>query len=907
LAKNTVYVDTQRPSHILLPVASTVGAAASTADRRGVNLAVVAAASAAYVSGDTSVAALNDEVVPHSSRDNRSGSYGNWNRTGTQWVQYEWSQAITTDRVEVYWWDDRRGVRLPAACRLLAWNGAEFEAVDGADGLGVAGDQFNVTTFDAVRTAKLRLEVESAGTFSTGLLEWRVLDSGHSPAFPPKVDAGVDRVVVVGGRTFLRGTSRSLNPNPDATQLAWEPVEGPGPVTFESAHAGHTTARFSEPGDYVLRLTARCDGLAGSDTLRVRVVPPLAGAQMEPVETGPYRIHSPLWSARLKALIAEWIPHCVAKIDEPELEEGGINNFVAAANKLAGRPQGAHRGYVFANAWVYNTIEAICLALGVEAPEDPEVLKAQADLRAALERWIPHILAAQEPDGYLQTAFTLDDRRRRWSPGNRGDHEGYVAGYFLEAAVAYTRWTQGRDLRLYQAARRLADCWGAHVGPPPKQPWWDGHQAMEMALVRFGRFVNEFEKSDAGAGYIALAKFLLDCRQDGSEYDQSHLPVIQQYEAVGHAVRAVYNYAAMTDIVLQTGDLDYQSAVLAIWDNLVNRKYYVTGGVGSGETSEGFGPNYSLRQDGYCESCSSCGQIFFQHRLNLATGDARYADLCEETLYNALLGSLDLAGRNFYYQNPLDSRRPRYPWHVCPCCVGNIPRTLLSLPTWMYARSGDGLAVNLYLGSTVTVPDVAGTDVELIQTTDHPWSETVVLTVNPGRPARFVLRLRSPDRDVSELYTATPAAYGLGPVSLNGRPVPLRVERGYAALDRTWHPGDRLELNLPLPVQRVRAIEKVEATRGRVALRRGPLLYNVERVDQDIRQALDRSAELTPVWHPDLLEGVMALEGRWANGTPLRAIPNYARHNRDQEAGGADSGDLRGSREPTSIVWIREQ
>ena len=215
---------------------------------------------------------------------------------------------------------------------------------------------------------------------------------------------------------------------------------------------------------------------------------------------------------------------------------------------------------------------------------------------------------------------------------------------------------------------------------------------MEQALVRFGRFVNEIEKkpgATAGPGdrYIALAKFLLDCRKGGTEYDQSHVPVQQQYEAVGHAVRAVYTYSGMADVAVETHDVDYQSAVKSLWDNIVHRKYYLTGGVGSGETSEGFGPNYSLRNNAYCEACSSCGEIFFQWKLHLAYHDAQYADLYEQTLYNALYGSMDLAGKNFYYDNPLDANAQRTPWHNCPCCVGNIARTMLMLPTWTYSKS----------------------------------------------------------------------------------------------------------------------------------------------------------------------------------------------------------------------------
>jgi DUF1680 family protein len=225
-------------------------------------------------------------------------------------------------------------------------------------------------------------------------------------------------------------------------------------------------------------------------------------------------------------------------------------------------------------------------------------------MRATLEKWIPVILAAQEPDGYLQTAFTLRDTARwkeRWAPATRGNHEGYVAGYFLESAINHYTLTDGKDKRLYDAAKKLADCWAANLGPGKKE-WYDGHQEMEQALVRFGRFVNDMEGNGRGDNYIGLAKFLLDSRRNGSEYDQSHVPVQKQYEAVGHAVRAVYSYSGMADIAAETGDVDYQSAVMSLWDNIVNKKYYVTGGIGSGETSEGFGPDYSLGNHAYCEA-----------------------------------------------------------------------------------------------------------------------------------------------------------------------------------------------------------------------------------------------------------------------------------------------------------------
>ena len=416
-------------------------------------------------------------------------------------------------------------------------------------------------------------------------------------------------------------------------------------------------------------------------------------------------------------LMVNWIPHCVTQINRTNLRigPGGIDNFIEAAKALRGEPHEAHKGYVFSNAWVHQTVEAISIALMIDPQGDQDIIKAQQFMRATLEDWIPKILAGQEPDGYLQTAFTLRNPngqwQERWSAVGRGNHEGYVSGYFIESAINHYMMTKGKDLRLYNAAKKLADCWYNNLGPPPKKEWYDGHQEMEQALGRFGRFVNEVEGAGKGDKYIELAKFLLDCRRNGSDYDQSHLPVIQQYEAVGHAVRAAYTYSGMTDVALGTHNIDYESAVKSIWDNMVNRKYYLTGGIGQPGGPEGFTSDYQLGNNAYCESSSSCGVMFFQYKLNLLYGDSKYADFYEDTFYNALLGSIDLDGKNFYYPNPLDASAVRNPWDGCPCCVGNIPRTLLMLPTWMYAKNADSIYVNMFIGSTITIEKVAGTDV----------------------------------------------------------------------------------------------------------------------------------------------------------------------------------------------------
>ncbi|MGW8267940.1 MAG: glycoside hydrolase family 127 protein [Longimicrobiales bacterium] len=755
---------------------------------------------------------------------------------------------------------------------------------------------------------------------------------------PLAAQAGPDRVVVTPGKTYINAwAGYGLPPNqrprrrrgepeppPPPTgpepKLTWTKESGPGTVQFADPTALVTTASFSAPGTYVVKLTADNGEEAVSSEFEVLVESGPPEEHLEPVTTKRYRVDNRLWNQRVRALIVNWIPHCIDMInrDDLELGPGGMDNFIEAAKALREEPHGVHKGYVFSNAWVHQTVESMSLALMVDAEGDPEILAAQEKFRATLDDWIPKILAAQHPDGYLQTAFTLraeEDMERwpdRWTPEGRGRHEGYVAGYFIESAINHHVMSGGQDTRLYDAAKKLADCWADHIGPPPKQEWFDGHQEMEQALVRFGRYVNDVEGPGSGSRYIQLARFLLDCRRDGSEYDQSHLPSVQQYEAVGHAVRAVYQYSAVADVALETGDVDYLSAARSLWDSIVHKKYYVTGGVGSGETSEGFGPEYSLRNNAYCESCSSCGEIFFQSKMNRLYKEGKYADLYEETLYNALFGSTDLEARHYYYDNPLDANVPRYQWHTCPCCVGNIPRTLLMLPTWMYAKGPDGLYVNLFIGSTATVEGVAGTDVEVVQETEYPWEGRVSITLNPRESRTFSVRIRVPNRMVSDLYRATPEVGGISSMAVNGSPIDPVVERGYAVITRQWKAGDTIVLEMPLEVQRVRADERIEADRGRVALKYGPLVYNIEAEDQDIEQALSPRTPLTTEWREDFLGGVTVIKGTFADGNPLTAIPNFARYNRVEGTFGPMRPERPpdGSRPipftPRSIVWMRE-
>jgi uncharacterized protein len=865
---------------------------------RAVNIARVAVPSSFIVSSENKISSLNDGFTPENSFDRSHGVYGvhrDWdNESALPWVQYDWSEPVKIDRIEVYWAVDhpRAGalpgshwptMHVPQSYRILYRNGSDFVPVNHPQGLAVTADAFNATTFDAVKTSKLRLEVTVQKGEPAGILEWRVYNVGAVPALPPVIDAGVDRSVMLDARTYLAGKVTWLEDS-QKNSARWLKTSGPGTVVFDDSTSPVTTARFSAPGEYVLTLAA-----SGSDdrshliAVHVEAEPPKD--RLDVVYTRKYSIDSLFWNQRAKAIIVNWIPHCIRMCERTDIPpmrgDGGIDNFIEAGKANRGEPHGTHKGYVFSNAWVHQTVESMCIALMVDAQGDRDIEQAQELMRSTLERWIPIILAAQMPDGYLQTAYILADRKtwpERWSPDHRGNHEGYVSGYFIESAINHYTLTDGKDLRLYDGAKKLADCWVANIGPG-KKDWFDGHQEMEQALVRFGRFVNDQEGNHRGDAYIVLAKFLLDSRRGGSEYDQSHLPPGQQYEAVGHAVRATYFYSGMADIAAETHDPDYQSAVMSLWDNMVNKKYYLTGGIGSGETSEGFGPNYSLRNEAYCETCSSCGLVFFQYKLNLAYHDAKYADLYEETMYNALLGGVSLDGKSYCYTNPLINTE-RALWHVCPCCVGNLSRTLLMVPTWSYVKDGTGLYVNMFVGSKIHVGQVAGTNVEVVQKTNYPWKGDVSITVNPEEKKTFSMYVRIPDRTTSKLYKDTPAVHGVKRFAVNGEKVTPTIQKGYAVVTREWKAGDRIDLELPMEPQRVVADARIKADDDLVALKYGPLIYNVEEADnQNIHRKLG-AAPLRTEWRPDLLGGVVVIAGKWADGSDLVAVPNYARMNR---------------------------
>ncbi len=328
---------------VIAALAFFVFLATARADGPPLNLALVATATTSFVSGHETILALNSGHDPRNSNDKRNGAYGNWPQKGTQWVEYTWSQPIHTGKIDVYWFDDHNGVRLPRACRLKYFDGKQYVPVANAAGLGLKENQYNTTTFDDVHTSRLRLEMDSSSE-STGILQWRVYDWGDTPSFPPAVVAGLERAVVLPGKTWLSGAVRNGGKADGKLALAWSKRSGPGDVVFEDAASAETTAAFSAPGDYVLKLSADTGPLHGEDTLHVSVVAPPPADPLQPVATRPYTVTSPLLRERLKQTIIHWIPHCYEKLSDPNLAEGGIENFVRAGRKLAGQPAAGHTG-----------------------------------------------------------------------------------------------------------------------------------------------------------------------------------------------------------------------------------------------------------------------------------------------------------------------------------------------------------------------------------------------------------------------------------------------------------------------------------------------------------------------------------------------------------------------------------
>ena len=614
---------------------------------------------------------------------------------------------------------------------------------------------------------------------------------------------------------------------------------------------------------------------------------------VKPVPFTDVQFQDDFWLPRMETNRAVTIPYAF----EQSTETGRIKNFEIAAGMAEG---GFCTTYPFDDSDVYKIIEGASYALKVHP--DPE-------LDEYLDELIAKIGAAQEEDGYLYTARTIFpeppevlwvDTEERWSNMYLG-HELYNAGHMYEAAVAHYQAIGKRNF--LDIALKNADLIASVFGPG-KKIGVPGHQEIEIGLVKLYRVTGEKK-------YLDLAKFFLDKRGRSEErklfgeYSQDHKPVVEQTEPVGHAVRAAYMYSGMTDVAALTGDEEYRKALDTLWNNVTGKKMYLTGGIGSHSGGESFGGDYELpNATAYCETCAAIANAFWNHRMFLLTGEAKYMDVLERVLYNGIISGIGLSGDEFFYPNPLTSygQHQRSPWFTCACCPSNVTRFVPSVPGYVYATQGDDVFVNLYVQNEARF-QTKNQVIHIKQESEYPWDGKVVITINPDKAKAFTVSVRIPgwarNRPVpSDLYSYLETSDEKPRLQVNGEPLDLALENGFARIDRQWQKGDTIVLEFPMPVRRVLSHEKVEANQGRVALERGPLVYCAEWVDNDgyvSNIVLDDEATLVPQFRENLVNGLTRIHGVTSaleygeNGkTPAEvkhaftAIPYYAWAHRGQ-------------------------
>ena len=543
------------------------------------------------------------------------------------------------------------------------------------------------------------------------------------------------------------------------------------------------------------------------------------------------------WAPRIEVNRAVTIPFALEKSEET----GRIDNF----RKAAGLMEGKHEGKRYNDTDVFKVLEGVAYSLA---------LHPDGELEGYADSIIAIIGAAQEEDGYLMTGRSIDPAnpadglgQERWIHLS-GSHELYNSGHLYEAAVAYYEATGKRKLLdiAIKNADLLLDTFG-----PDKRHDVPGHQVIEMGLVKLYRMTAKEE-------YLRLAEFFLDQRgrpHDSEPYPentifalyndrrhvQDHKPVKEQSEAWGHAVRATYMYAGMADVAAMTGNEEYSKAINRIWENVLGKKLYITGGVGSRAETEAFGAEYELPNAGaYNETCAAIGNVFWNHRMFLANGHARYIDVLELTMYNGIASGVSPGGDLFFYPNPLESHGDyqRSPWFEVSCCPGNIVRFLPSVPGYVYAKKEGDLYVNLYMQSRMNT-ELGGRKMEVRQETDYPWSGDIRMTVDPGKKRRFSIFLRIPgwvyNKPVpSDLYYFDNPGDAAWELHINGRAHEGIIINGYIEVEREWKKGDIIQLKLPMDIHRVKAHDRVEADRGRLALMRGPIVWCAEEVDNSV-------------------------------------------------------------------------
>ena len=551
-----------------------------------------------------------------------------------------------------------------------------------------------------------------------------------------------------------------------------------------------------------------------------------AGYPISPVPFTSVKVTDAFWGQRLKASREVTIPLAFSKCEET----GRYKNFVMAAHPSE---KNKVEGFTFDDTDVYKTIEGASYSM-------------QTFPNKKLDKYIDSVLTivakAQEPDGYLYTFRTMNPNHthewagtKRWEKEEDLSHELYDLGHMIEGAVAHYQATGKRNF--LDIAIKYADCAARAIGDKPGQiTVVSGHQIAEMALCKL--YVLTGQKR-----YLDLAKFLLDKRgytERKEEYSQSHKPVVKQDEAVGHAVRAAYMYTGMADVAALAGDTAYIHAIDRIWSNIVNKKLYITGGIGATGNGEAFGKNYELpNMSAYCETCAAIGNVYMNYRLFLLHGEAKYFDVLERSLYNGLISGVSLDGGGFFYPNPLESigQHQRQPWFGCACCPSNICRFIPSVPGYIYAVHNSDVYVNLFMANHSNL-SVNGKTVELKQSTNYPWTGDVNLEVSPKGKQDFTLKIRVPgwvQNSVvpGNLYSYTDKKTLGYTVKVNGKVVESAIEKGYFSINRAWKKGDKVEVHFDMEARTVKANPAVEADRGKIAVERGPIVYCAEWPDND--------------------------------------------------------------------------
>ena len=574
---------------------------------------------------------------------------------------------------------------------------------------------------------------------------------------------------------------------------------------------------------------------------------------IEQIDFSHVKINDNFWSPRLSKHVSATLPVC---IDQIENQTGRIRNFENAA-----KGEGEHSGIFFDDSDVYKALEGMAYSL-INNP-DPE-LEKKAD------EWIDKFAAAQQPDGYINTFYTLTGLDKRWT--NMDKHEMYCAGHMIEAGVAYYQATGKR--KLLDVCIRMTDHMMSQFGPG-KRHWVPGHEEIELALVKLYQTTQEQK-------YLDFAYWLLEERGHGHGtmgdegkwdpvYYQDIVPVRRLTDISGHAVRCMYLYCGMADVAALKNDTGYIAAIDRLWDDVVHRNMYITGGIGSSRDNEGFTEDYDLPNlDAYCETCASVGMVLWNQRMNQLTGDSKYIDVLERSLYNGALAGISLGGDRLFYVNPLESKgdHHRQEWYGCACCPSQLSRFLPSIGNYIYASSDDALWVNLYIGNTGQIR-IGETDILLTQETDYPWDGSVKLTISTSQPLEKEIRLRIPN------WCKT---YDL---SINGKRINVSEEKGYAVI-KDWKSQDVIALDMDMPVEIVAADPHVKENFGKRVIQRGPLVYCMEEIDNPEyfdQIQLSPSTTFQTAFVSDILNGIKTIK---TNGRAQSAtfIPYYAWDNR---------------------------